>query len=236
MKKFTLPANTELLIGIIRFVGLSIRHEGENGDNIEQALRFKFEIPEHIIQAQTEDEYSIFEYGMMASDNPSRLEYYSESKPSHTLSDGTILYKNVTYNKADGTNKVYDYSNYLNLDDGVSRYTQYTVELDNIGVKDDNTDYTKYDTDYFVRPFVVFKNKSGDYKVWYDATQSGSMFEAMKQILSSNNADEQTLRDQAYVKNFLDGKIENFSNDMSLISKAWESNPDRVALYTPKDH
>ncbi len=236
MRKFTLPANTELLSGIIRFVGLSVRHEGENGANIKQALRFKFEIPEHIIQAQTEDEYTIFEYGMMVSGNPSHLEYYSGSKLSNTLNDGTTLYKNVSYNKADGTNKVYDYSNYLNLDDGISRYTQYTVELDNIGVKDDNTDYIQYDTNYFVRPYVIFKNKSGDHKVWYDAIQSGSMFGVMKQILSSNNTDEQTLSDQTYVRNFLDGKIENFTKDKALISKAWESNPDRVALYTPKDH
>lgn len=123
----------------------------------------------------------------------------------------------------------------MNLDDGISRYTQYTVELDSIGVKDTNANYTKYDTNYFVRPYVIFKNKSGDHKVWYDAIQSGSMFGVMEQILSSNNAGEQTLRDQAYVKNFLDGKIENFSNDKALISKAWKSNARRTALYTPKD-
>ncbi len=230
--KFTLPADIDMTNTLNTYVGTSIRQAGENGD-AKQALRFKFQIPEHIIRAHTEDGYSVAEYGMMVSENSANLNYYEGNK-AYTTVDGTKVFKGVAYNKETNKNVVFDYVNYANLDDGESRSTQYTCALYNIGVlSDDTTDYTKYDTTIYVRSYIIFKNANGDTKVYYGDTQSASVFAVMQTILTSTATDDQTVSDQTYVKNFLDGKVEGFTADATAISEAWLSDSTRATIYTP---
>ena len=230
--KFTLPADMDVSNTLNSYVGVSIRQAGENGD-AKQALRFKFQIPEHIIRAHTEDGYSVAEYGMMVSEANANLNYYEGNK-AYTTVDGTKVFKGVAYNKETNKNVVFDYVNYANLDDGESRSTQYTVALNNIGgLSDGTTDYTKYDTTYYVRSYITFKNANGDTKVYYGDVQSASVFAVMQTILTSTATDDQTVSDQTYVKNFLDGNVEGFTADATAIKEAWISDETRATLYTP---
>ena len=233
MGKFTLPAGMDELNTVNSFVGVSIRQAGENGTTAKQALRFKFQIPEHIIRAHTEDEYSVAEYGMIVSEANANLNYYEGNK-AYTTVDGKKVFKGVAYNKETNKNVVFDYVNYVNLDDGESRSTQYTVALNNIGgLSDGTTDYTKYDTTYYVRSYITFKNANGDTKVYYGDVQSASIFAVMQTILKSTATDDQTTSDKAYVKNFLDGKVEGFIADAAAIKAAWIADSTRASLYTP---
>ena len=55
----------------------------------------------------------------------------------------------------------------------------------------------------------------------------------MQTILTSTATDDQTVSDQTYVKNFLDGKVEGFTADAAAIKAAWISDETRATLYTP---
>ena len=69
-------------------------------------------------------------------------------------------YKAVSYNKAEGKNIVFSETTY-----GDYKMLNFTCALNNIGVgKDGKTDYTKYDTNYYVRAYIVFENAEGDTK------------------------------------------------------------------------
>lgn len=239
MGKFTLPSDTEVMNTLNSYVGVSIRQAGEKNADIKQALRFKFQIPTEIIKAHTEDGYTVAEYGMMASSaekyaaNSAVLDYYAGTAETNTLSDGTKQIKGIAYDTSTGKNKVFDYVNYKDLDDGVSRSVQYTAALYNIGVKGDITDYAKYDAQYAVRPYIVFKNSAGETKIYYGTIQYAGVFDVMEAILSSTATDDQTVSDQTYVKNFLDGKINGYTDDAAKIAEAWNADADRAALYTP---
>ena len=233
MDKFTLPSDMDEINTVNTFVGTSIRQAGENGSETKQALRFKFQIPEHIIRANTADGYSVAEYGMMVSEDSASLTYYEGTKAYTTAEDGTRTFKGIAYNKLNGTNVVYGYENYKNLDDGESRSTQYTCALYNIGANGKTTDYTKYDTVIYVRSYIVFKNANGDTKVYYGDTKEASVFAVMTAVLKSTATDDQTVSDQTYVKNFLDGKVEGFTADADAIKAAWNADSTRASLYAP---
>lgn len=230
MSKFTLPKDFNVLdpSNSNSYVGVSIRKAGENGD-AKQALRFKFQIPEHIINAHTEDGYAVAEYGVMVSESNANLNYYDGNKSFVTDADGKRVFKAVAYNKAEGKKVVYDYVSYLNANDDKLRSTQYTCALYNIGVdKFGKTNYSKYDTTYYVRSYIAFKNESGDVKVCYGTIQSASVFAVMQEVLQSGNANDIT-----YVKNFLDGKVESFISDAAAIKKAWLEDSTRASVYNP---
>ena len=107
----------------------------------------------------------------------------------------------------------------------------------NFGVgKDGATDYTKYDTTYYVRSYILFKNANGDTKVYYGDTQSASVFAVMQTILKSTATDAQTTSDKAYVKNFLDGKVSGFEADATAIKEAWIKDSTRASIYTPNNN
>ncbi|MBO5231920.1 MAG: MBL fold metallo-hydrolase [Clostridia bacterium] len=233
MDKFTLPSDMDEINTVNTFVGTSIRQAGENESETKQALRFKFQIPEHIIRANTADGYSVAEYGMLVSEDNANLTYYDGTKAYTTAEDGTRTFKGIAYNKLNGTNVVYGYENYKNLDDGESRSTQYTCALYNIGANGKTTDYTKYDTVIYVRSYIVFKNANGDTKVYYGDTKEASVFAVMTAVLKSTATDDQTVSDQTYVKNFLDGKVEGFTADADAIKAAWNADSTRASLYTP---
>ena len=233
MDKFTLPSDMDEINTVNTFVGTSIRQAGENGSETKQALRFKFQIPEHIIRANTADGYSVAEYGMMVSEDSASLTYYEGTKAYTVAEDGTRTFKGIAYNKLNGTNVVYGYENYKNLDDGESRSTQYTCALYNIGANGKTTDYTKYDTVIYVRSYIVFKNANGDTKVYYGDTKEASVFAVMTAVLKSTATDDQTVSDQTYVKNFLDGKVEGFTADADAIKAAWNADSTRASLYAP---
>ena len=108
------------------------------------------------------------------------------------------------------------------------RSTQYTCALYNVGVNGNSTDYSKYDTIFYVRSYVKFINSSGNVKIYYGYTQSASVFAVMQEILNSTNAD-----DISYVKNFLDGKVKGFEADADAIKEAWNKDSIRASLYTP---
>ena len=227
MSKFTLPAEFEAVNPLNSYVGASIRQAGESTD-AKQALRFKFQIPEHIIHANTADGYAVAEYGMMVSESNANLNYYEGNK-AYTTVDGTKVFKGVAYNKADGKNVVFDYVSFEKANEEYLRSTQYTCALYNIGVgKDGTTDYSKYDTTYYVRSYITFKNANGDVKVYYGDTQSAGVFAVMQEILKSSNTNDIT-----YVKNFLDGKVEGFTADAAAIKAAWVKDSTRASLYTP---
>ena len=227
MSKFTLPAEFEAVNPLNSYVGTSIRQAGESTD-AKQALRFKFQIPEHIIHANTADGYAVAEYGMMVSESNANLNYY-EGKKAYTTVDGTKVFKGVAYNKADGKNVVFDYVSFEKANEEYLRSTQYTCALYNIGVgKDGTTDYSKYDTTYYVRSYIAFKNANGDVKVYYGEVQSAGVFAVMQEILKSSNTNDIT-----YVKNFLDGKVEGFTADAAAIKAAWVKDSTRASLYTP---
>jgi len=224
-ERFTLPDDMASVNSLENYIGVSIRRA--DGDT-KQALRFKFGIPEQVISSQTESGYKVVEYGAMVSESSTNLNYYSGNK-AYVTENAVKTYKGVSYNKAENKNIVFDYTNYANLDDGVSRRTNYTSALNNIGVdKNGNTDYSKYDTTYYIRAYIVFENAEGDTKVYYGDIQSASVFAVMKAALESDNADDIT-----YVKNFLDGKVEGFTADAAAIKKAWTSDETRASLYTP---
>jgi len=227
MSKFTLPAELDVVANPINtYVGASIRKADENQS---QAIRFKFQIPEHIINAHTEDGYEVVEYGMMVSENSANLNYYNGNKAFVKDENGNKVFKGVAYDKEQGKKVVYDYVSYQNATEDYLRSTQYTCALYNIGVdKYGKTDYSKYDTTYYVRSYITFKNANGDIKVYYGDVQSASVFAVMKAALESDNAD-----DIAYVKNFLDGKVEGFTADATAIKEAWNSDSTRASLYTP---
>ena len=228
MSKFTLPAEFEEINPLNSYVGVSIRQAGENKTETKQAIRFKFQIPEYIIHANTADGYAVSEYGMLICDDSTVLNYY-EGSNSYVKVNGKKVYKGVAYDKAQGKNIVYDYVKFPNATEVYLRSIQYTCALYNIGVgRDNTTDYTKYDTTYFVRSYIAFKNTNGDVKVCYGDTQSGSVFAVMQEILKSGNSDE-----VVYVKNFLDGKIEYFKDDAAAIKEAWLSNSSRASIYIP---
>ena len=227
MSKFTLPAEFEAVNPLNSYVGASIRQAGESTD-AKQALRFKFQIPEHIIHANTADGYAVAEYGMMVSESNANLNYYEGNK-AYTTVDGTKVFKGVAYNKADGKNVVFDYVSFEKANEEYLRSTQYTCALYNIGVgKDGTTDYSKYDTTYYVRSYITFKNANGDVKVYYGDTQSAGVFAVMQEILKSSNTNDIT-----YVKNFLDGKVVGFTADAAAIKAAWVKDSTRASLYTP---
>ena len=229
MGKFTLPAEFDAVNPLNSYVGASIRQAGENSTDAAQALRFKFQIPEHIIHANTEDGYAVFEYGMMVSEGTANLDYYNGKKAYVTAADGKKVYKAVAYNKEDGKDVVFDYVSFESANEDYLRSTQYTCALYNIGVgADGTTDYSKYDTTYYVRSYIAFKNANGDIKVYYGDTQSASVFAVMTEILKSSNTNDIT-----YVKNFLDGNVAGFTADAAAIKEAWIKNSARASLYTP---
>lgn len=232
MDKFTLPADMDEMNTVNSYVGVSIRQADEKV-GVAQALRFKFQIPEHIIRANTEDGFWVAEYGMMVGSSADGLDYYAGNAAYTTLESGAKVYKGIAYHKASGTNVVYDYVNYQELNDGVSRSTQYTCALKNIGVIGKATDYARYDTTYYVRSYITFTNANGDTKVYYGDTQSASVFAVMQAILESTDTDAQTVADKAYVKNFLDGVVTGFEADAAAIKEAWVSDSTRASLYTP---
>ena len=235
LSKFTIPADFNSVNALNSYVGVSIRQAGENGTSAKQALRFKFQIPEHIIRANTTDGFTVAEYGMMVSESNAELNYYEGNESYIKTSDGTKVFKGVAYNKEDNKNVVFDYVNYANLDDGESRSTQYTCALYNIGVASSGaTDYTKYDTTYYVRSYITFKNANGETKVYYGDVKSASVFAVMQTILSSTATDEQTESDKTYVKNFLDGKVSGFLS-AAAIKEAWMADETRASLYTPSN-
>ncbi|MBE6761350.1 MAG: MBL fold metallo-hydrolase, partial [Ruminococcaceae bacterium] len=149
MSKFTLPAELDVVANPINtYVGASIRKADENQS---QAIRFKFQIPEHIINAHTEDGYEVVEYGMMVSENSANLNYYKGNKAFVKNENGNKVFKGVAYDKEQGKKVVYDYVSYQNATEDYLRSTQYTCALYNIGVdKYGKTDYSKYDTTYYV--------------------------------------------------------------------------------------
>ena len=169
----------------------------------------------------------------MVSEDSASLTYYEGTKAYTTAEDGTRTFKGIAYNKLNGTNVVYGYENYKNLDDGESRSTQYTCALYNIGANGKTTDYTKYDTVIYVRSYIVFKNANGDTKVYYGDTKEASVFAVMTAVLKSTATDDQTVSDQTYVKNFLDGKVEGFTADADAIKAAWNADSTRASLYAP---
>ena len=235
LSKFTIPADFNSVNALNSYVGVSIRQAGENGTSAKQALRFKFQIPEHIIRANTVDGFTVAEYGMMVSESDSELNFYEGNDAYIKMSDGTKVFKGIAYNKANSKNVVYDYVNYANLDDGESRSTQYTCALYNIGVGSNGvTDYTKYDTTYYVRSYITFKNSSGETKVYYGDVKSASVFAVMQEILKSTATDEQTESDKTYVKNFLDGNVNGFLS-AAAIKEAWMAEETRASLYTPSN-
>ena len=229
-ERFTLPDDIENVNSLEHYFGTSIRKA--EGDT-KQALRFKIGMPEQIIKSQTESGYKVAEYGAMVSEFSTSLNYYAGNK-AYVTENNIKTYKAVAYNKAENRNIVFDYYNYNNLDDGISRMTNFTCALNNIGVdKFGNIDYSKYDTTYYVRVYIVFENADGDTKVYYGDVQSASVFAVMQTILTSTATDDQTVSDQTYVKNFLDGKVEGFTADAAAIKAAWISDETRATLYTP---
>jgi beta-lactamase superfamily II metal-dependent hydrolase len=230
MSKFTLPKdfNVNDPTNSNTYIGASIRPAGEK-NGVKQALRFKFQIPEHIINARTEDGYAVAEYGMLISESKANLNYYEGNKSFVTGADGKQVFKGVAYNKADGKKIVYDFVNFRNATEDHLRSTQYTCALSNIGLNEfGKTDYSKYDTTYYVRSYITFKKANGDIKVCYGEVKSASVFAVMKEILESDNADDVT-----YVKNFLDGKVDGFIADAAAIKDAWVKDSARALLYTP---
>ncbi len=231
MSKFTLPKDFDSNnpSNSNTYVGASIRQAGENGSEAKQAVRFKFQIPEHIILASTEDGYTVAEYGMLVSESNANLNYFDGNKSFVTDENGVKTFKGVAYNKANDKDVVFGYQNFASATGDQLRSRQYTCALYNIGVdKFGNTDYAKYDTVFFVRSYITFKNANGDTKVYYGATQSASVFAVMKAALESDNTDDIT-----YVKNFLDGKVEGFTADAAAIKAAWIADSTRASLYTP---
>ena len=231
MSKFTLPKDFDSSnpANSNTYVGASIRQAGENGSEAKQAVRFKFQIPEHIILASTEDGYTVAEYGMMVSESNANLNYFDGNKSFVTDGNGVKTFKGVAYNKANNKDVVFGYQNFASATGDQLRSRQYTCALTNIGIdKFGKTDYAKYDTVFFVRSYIAFKNANGDTKVYYGATQSASVFAVMKAALESDNTDDVT-----YVKNFLDGKVDGFVSDAAAIKEAWIADSTRASLYTP---
>lgn len=229
LSKFTVPDDIENVNALEHYFGASIRKAGENGTDAKQALRFKFGVPVQILEGQTVSGYKVVEYGAMVSMSSQNLNYFKE-KAAFEENNGIKTYKAVAYNKAENKNIVFDYYNFTNYDDGVHRLTNFACALNNIGVgKDGITDYSNYDTEYFIRVYIVYENANGDTKIYYGATESASIFATMQSVLKSNsNAD-----DVAYVKNFLDGKVADFEADAEAIKTAWNADSARKKLYTP---
>lgn len=235
MNKFTLPGNTEVQDHLLSYVGVSIRKAGEKTAETKQALRFKFQIPNEIIEAQTEDGYTVSEYGMMVAETElyaqqaTLLNYYSGTADK-TVEDGKTKIKAIAYHKKANINTVFDYVAYTDLTDDSCRSVQFTAALYNIGVSNTGTNYQKYDTSYSLRPYIVFENSSGDTKVYYGDVQKASVFEVMLTALKSGNEDDKT-----YVQNFLSGKIDSFAADSEQIATAWNANENRKAVYNPTE-
>ena len=188
MSKFTLPKdfNVNNPNNSNSYVGASIRVATGNQS---QAIRFKFQIPEHIINAHTEDGYAVAEYGMMVSESNANLNYYEGNAAFIKDENGNKVYKGVAYNKAEGKNVVFGYVSYANATEDYLRSTQYTCALYNIGVTSNGTDYSKYDTTLYVRSYITFKNANGDIKVCYGDVQSASVFAVMQEALFPKTED-----------------------------------------------
>ena len=220
--KFTIPDDIENVNTLEYVHGVSIRKAGENGTEAKQALRFKFGVNEQVIAAQTVSGYKVAEYGAMVSESATALNYYAGNK-SFVRENDVATFKAVSYNKAEGKNIVFSETTY-----GDYKMLNFTCALKNIGVdKYGNTDYTKYDTNYYVRAYIVFENAEGDTKIYYGATQSASIFATMLTILKDNsNAD-----DVAYVNSFINGQVAGFEADADAIKAAWNSSTDRKNYY-----
>lgn len=245
--KFSLPNPTNThelnLEAISTQVGFSIRKQSEKS----QAVRFKFKVPSELIGAKCSDGYYLAEYGVMLTkqDNltadATMLDYYDGTAKSVKVEGVGTKYKGIVYNgKTLYVDTKAPYEAYDNADE-VGYFVNSTVAMTNVGYNGSTTDYTKYDTVYSFRTYFAFKNAEGDIYVHYGETAQASVFDVMKEILStdeskfSDDALAALRSDKQYVKNFLDGKIEGHDTDSAAadIAAQWKKDSNRTALYNP---
>ncbi len=161
----------------ISYIGTSIRAAA--GDK-PQALRYKFEIQDSLINDQHPLYGDLVEYGSIAI----RKDYLGKKE---LVKDGKYTYNNkehtpvsgVTYKKENGkvtTDKVFEKTENGKI---------FTAALYNIGynTKADTTNYAAWGYDYSVRNYAIFKDKNGNTKTVYgETTAVSSVFKVMNAI------------------------------------------------------
>ena len=146
--------------------------------NSPEALRFKFELNEHIYNLYENQGYSLSEcgalvaYEKMVSGSPIVLE--------DGVKNGRLVTRGVAYNKADNINRL-----------ARSTDDSFTVSfaLHNIGGGGKEINYEYYNKDILLRPYAIYKNAEGEELVCYAETEKASLFDLADSIVSGKVTD-----------------------------------------------
>ncbi len=161
----------------IRFLGNAIRKET---DSVKSALRFKFEINDHIFKLNENRGYTLCEYGALA--------VYSDALKGDSLVLGDCLVDNgykvlrgIAYNKEKGINQIFE-----------TTEKGYVVSFAfyNIGGFGNSTNYNFYNKNIAIRPYAIYKNSDGEELICYADTEKASLFDVADEIISKDTTDK----------------------------------------------
>ena len=160
----------------VTFKGNSMR---KKTDASAEAMRFKFEIDEHLYKLYEEQGFSLSECGALVA-------YEETVKDSPIVLDDVItknareVLQGVAYNKEKGINRFV-----CSSDDTAT----VSFALFNIGAVDGKINYNFYNKNILLRPYAIYKNAEGEEKVYYAKTEKASLFDLADTIISKDVTD-----------------------------------------------
>ena len=197
----------------ISYKGASIRAYAT--EDKPQALRHKFEIKKSLINDNIALYGELVEYGSVAI----RTDYLGGKE---LVKDGVYTYNDTTkkavtgvaYNKDDGTNKIF-----IENEDSIV----FTAALTGIGKTGSGTNYAAFGNEYSVRNYLIFRNGTKE-TIVYTETQSYSIFDVMKYIIDTYEADTSTQNDTLRNDYNTIQSILNSDTDQKTAYEAWLAN------------
>ena len=144
-----------------------------------QGLRYKFSLPEEILENGLGEYTEIAEIGCLAV----KSEY---------LNNEALVLDGVYNGEAPRKNSISNMDAQLLVEETYPGVKTFYVALINIGYNNENqtTDYAKYAESFSARAYVTFKNAVGQTKTVYSETVSANVFDVMRAIMAGSNASD----------------------------------------------